>query len=247
MPLLGMDKAGRAAVIIGASSGSGAALARELHKAGWRLGLLARRIDNLKALAADLGSCVSVGYVDISKSDCIDNFKAMVEGLGGADLIIISAGRGYLNPTDEQEQEIVAANITGFMAIARAACRYFQTRGHGHLAVMTSIAALRGNGEATTYAATKAFQSTYLDGLREAMREARVPVTITELQLGFVDSAMLKTTAPLRPLVRRLLVCDATTAARRMLRAINCKRKHAYITRRYAPPAFFLKLLPRPG
>jgi short-subunit dehydrogenase len=79
------------------------------------------------------------------------------------------------------------------------------------------------------------------------MQQAGVPVTITELQPGFVDTAMLKTRTPLPPLVRRLLVCDASTAAKQMLRAIHRKQKHAYITKRYGPLALLLKVLPRPG
>ena len=244
-----MDNAERTAVIIGASSGIGEALARELHKAGWRLGLLARRVDKLRTLAADLGARVSVDYCDVSKHDCIHKFNMMVEALGGADLVVISAGCGYLNPTHNngQDEEMVSVNITGFMTIAEAACLHFQRRGHGHLAAITSVAALRGNAEGTTYAASKAFQSVYLDGLRHAMRQAGVSVTITELQPGFVDTAMMKTRKPLSPVVRRLLVCDAPTAARQMVRAITRKQKHAYITKRYGPIAFLLKLLPRPG
>src|SRR5690242_2511504 len=93
-----MESSGRTAVIVGASSGIGEALARELHRSGWRLGLLARRMDRLEALAADLGSGVSVGYLDVARGDCVDGFHAMTEQLGGADLVIISAGCGYLNP-----------------------------------------------------------------------------------------------------------------------------------------------------
>jgi short-subunit dehydrogenase len=79
------------------------------------------------------------------------------------------------------------------------------------------------------------------------MREERLPVTVTELQPGFVDTAMLKTRTPLSPLIRRLLVADPSAAARQMLQAINRKEKHAYITRRYIRLAFLLKILPRPG
>jgi short-subunit dehydrogenase len=75
----------------------------------------------------------------------------------------------------------------------------------------------------------------------------KLPISVTELQPGFVDTAMMKTKTPLSPLARSLLVCDARTAARQMLRAIFRNRKHAYITRRYAFIAFVLKLLPRPG
>lgn len=247
--LLDMKSEGRTAVIIGASSGIGEALARELHKDGWRLCLLARRVDKLTALAAQLGSGVFVGYLDVSKSDCVDRFHAMTEDLGGADLVIISAGCGYLNPMHESgpDQETVAVNVIGFMAIAQAAFRLFLTRGQGHLAAITSVAALRGSGEAAAYAASKAFQSTYLDGLRASAHALRVPITVTELQPGFVDTAMMKTKNPLPPLVRRLLVCDAPTAARQMLRAIFRNQKHAFITKRYAFIAFWLKLMPRPG
>jgi short-subunit dehydrogenase len=191
----------------------------------------------------------SIAYVDVSKADCIDRFHAMTENLGGADLVIISAGCGYLNPAQAAgpDQETVSVNVIGFMAMAQAAFRFFQKRGHGHLAAITSVAALRASSDAAAYAASKAFQSTYLDGLRASAQLLRLPITITELQPGFVDTAMMKTTTPLSPLVRRLLVSDAPTAARQMLRAISRHQNHAYITRRYAFIAFLLKLLPRPG
>jgi short-subunit dehydrogenase len=247
--LSGMNNPGPAAVIIGASSGIGEALARELHQRGWRLGLLARRLDRLNLLAAELGPDVLVGYLDVSAPDCVDGFNAMAEHLGGADLVIISAGTGHLNPKHEAgpDEETVSVNVLGFMAMAREAFLYFQRRGHGHLAAITSVASLRGNHEGAIYAASKAFQSTYLDGLRASAQALKLPIGVTELQPGFVDTAMMKTAAPLTPLVRRLFVCDAPTAARQMLQAIYSNRKHAYITKRYALVAAVLKLLPRPG
>jgi short-subunit dehydrogenase len=239
----------RVAIIVGASSGIGEALARELHKQGWSLGLLARRVDRLSAIARDLGDRASVGYVDVSTDDCIHRFHTMVEALGGVDLVIISAGNGHLNPEHELhlDHETTAVNISGFIAIAQAAFRHFQQQGHGHLAAITSVAALRGSADGTVYSATKAFQSVYLDGLRESARQKKLPLTVTELQTGFVDTAMMKTQTPLSPLVRHLLVSDATNTAKQMIRAISRKKKHTYITKRYAMIALLLKLLPRPG
>jgi short-subunit dehydrogenase len=238
-----------AAIIIGASSGIGEALARELHRRGWRLGLLARRLDRLNLLAAELGPGVLAGYLDVSAPDCVDGFNTMAEHLGGAGLVIISAGTGHLNPTHEAgpDDETVSVNVIGFMAMARAAFLHFQRRGHGHLAAITSVASLRGNHDGAAYAASKAFQSTYLDGLRASAQELQLPIGVTELQPGYVDTAMMKTATPLTPLVRRLLVCDAPIAAHQMLQAICRNQKHAYITKRYALVAAFLKLLPRPG
>jgi short-subunit dehydrogenase len=245
-----MTEAVKSAIIVGASSGIGEALARQLHKDGWHLGLFARRIERLNAIANDLGGQISVGYADISKSECIYQFRAMIEALGRIDLVIISAGVGHLNQDYDQslDEETLAVNISGFRAIANAAFRYFEHCGHcGQLAAITSVAGLRGSAEATAYAASKAFQSIYLNGLREAACKKKLCLTITELQPGFVDTAMMKTDTPLPTFIRGLIVSDTATAARQMLRAISRKKKHAYITRRYALIALLLKLLPRPG
>lgn len=87
------------AIIIGASSGIGEALARELYQRGWRLGLLARRVDKLQTLAAELGAeRIQVGYLDVADGDAVARLHAMVEQLDEVDLVIISAGCGYLNP-----------------------------------------------------------------------------------------------------------------------------------------------------
>jgi short-subunit dehydrogenase len=123
--------------------------------------------------------------------------------------------------------------------------RHFLKRGRGHLVGITSVAALRGSREATAYAASKAFQSVYLDGLRDLGRHSGFPITVTEVQPGFVDTAMMKTDRPLPALVKRLLVASAETAARQIVRAIRKRAAHAYITRRYALVAFVMKLLPR--
>jgi hypothetical protein len=58
---------------------------------------------------------------------------------------------------------------------------------------------------------------------------------------------MMQTDRPLPPLVRRLLVASAATAARQILTAIRKRKKHAYVPRRYSAVAFLLRLLPRTG
>jgi short-subunit dehydrogenase len=87
----------------------------------------------------------------------------------------------------------------------------------------------------------------YLDGLRELARESGLPIVVTEVQPGGVDTAMLKPDRPLPVLIRRLLVASPAKAASQILRAVHRQKKHAYITRRYGLVALLLKLLPRPG
>src|SRR5262245_38945312 len=88
----------RTAVIVGASSGIGEALAHELHRAGWRLALLARRLDRLEALRDRLTPETVVRRFDVSQGDAADTFARVLDEIGGADLVIISAGAGHNNP-----------------------------------------------------------------------------------------------------------------------------------------------------
>jgi short-subunit dehydrogenase len=237
----------RTAVIIGASSGIGEALAKELNRAGWRLGLLARRRDRLDALRETLAPETVVRALDVAQPDAATILELLLDELGGVDLVIISAGTGHNGALHwEQDIETVGVNVLGFMAVAQVAIRHFLERGGGHLVGISSIAALRGN-RAATYAASKAFQSVYLDGLRDVARHSGHPIIVTEVQPGGVDTAMLKPDRPLPALVRRLFVASPEKAARQILRAIQKRKKHAYITRRYGPVALVLKLLPRPG
>jgi short-subunit dehydrogenase len=238
----------RTAVIIGASSGIGEALAHELNRAGWRLGLLARRLERLEALRETLAPGTVVRGLDVTQLDAAAALEHVLEELGGADMVIISAGTGHNNPDLRWDLDVdtVTVNVLGFMAVAQVATRHFLSRGRGHLVGISSIAALRGN-RAAAYAASKAFQSVYLDGLRELVRKSGHPIVVTEVQPGAVDTAMLKPDRPLPAVARRLLVASPAKAARQIIRAIQKRRKHAYITRRYALVAFILRLLPRSG
>jgi len=238
----------RTAIIIGASSGLGEALARELNRDGWRLALLARRLDRLEALRQSLRSETVVRRLDVTQDDAAAVLEGVIDELGGADLIVISAGTGdnNLDLRWEIDFRTVSVNVVAFMAAAQVAMRHFFKRGHGHLVGITSVAALRGN-RASSYAASKAFQSVYLDGLRDLARHRGKAVVVTEVQPGFVDTAMMKPERPIPAVVRLLLVATPEKAARQMLRAIRKRRKHAYITRRYALIAWLLRILPRPG
>jgi short-subunit dehydrogenase len=152
---------GRTAIIIGVSLGIGEALARELNREGWCLGLLARRLDRLEALREALGRETVVRRLDVAHSDAATILESVLEECGGADLVVISAGTGHLNRDllADLDADRVSVNVQGFTMMAQVAMRHFLKRGRGHLVGITSVAALRGSREATAYAASKAFQS----------------------------------------------------------------------------------------
>lgn len=119
----------------------GAALACELGRAGWRLGLVARRLDRLEALRLRLGSDTVVRPLDIAQDDAAE----VLQDLGGADLVVVSSGTGGHAALDrELDRETVGVNVAGFMAVAQVAMRHFLAREGGHLVGISSIAAFAG-------------------------------------------------------------------------------------------------------
>ena len=154
-------------------------------------------------------------------------------------IVIISAGIGYINPELdwEKENETIAVNVTGFSAIANVAIHYFITKGSGQLVNISSIAAIRGSGSAPAYNASKAFESIYMDGLRQKIVSLALPIFITDIQPGFVDTAMAQGEG-------LFWVATPEKAAKQIYQEIIGKKKHAYITKRWRFIAWFLKIAP---
>ncbi len=180
------------AIVIGASSGIGRALAKVLAEHGFAVGLAARRLPLLASLQEEIGSQSTIQQMDISDPErATGQFFELVREMGGVDLVVISAGTGFLNPNLawELEKQTIQVNVSGFTALADAALQHFIQSGKGHLVGISSLAALRGNGLAPAYNASKAFVSTYLQGLRYKVAGLGLPITVTDIQPGFVDTS----------------------------------------------------------
>ncbi len=228
------------AIVIGASSGIGRALAKIIAQDGYVVGLVARRLSLLVELQKEIGDLTFVRQIDISNTyEAISQFSELLQEMGGVDLIVISAGIGFINPSLEwdKENKTIEVNVAGFVAIANVAMQHFLQAGTGHLVNISSIAALRGNGIAPAYNASKAFESNYLDGLRQKVTKLRLPITITDIQPGFVQTAMAQGQG-------LFWLASPEKAARQIYQAIRGKKKHAYITKRWRLIAWFFKLAP---
>ncbi len=230
----------RSAIIIGASSGIGAELARQLARRGYNLGLAARRVALLDEIAGTLSTKVITRYMDLSDPDNAMNIlQSMILELGEIDLFVISSGTGHENPLLEWEleKETMITNVLGFAAVANVAVEHMVTREAGTLVGISSIAAIRGNGGAPAYGATKAFVSHYLAALRHKFAKLRSRVTILEVQPGFVDTAMAKGDG-------LFWVASPEKASAQILAAIDRRRSHVYVSRRWRLIAWLLRLLP---
>jgi len=222
------------AIIVGASSGIGRALARELS-GEYDLGLAARRTDRLEAVGEDIGGA-HVARIDVTESDARERFDDLAASMGGVDLVVISSGVGRPNPELgwADERDTVDVNVRGFTAIATAAVERFESAGGGHLVGISSVAAEIGNGTMPAYSASKAYVSRYLEGLRY---RSDGDVVVTDVRPGYVDT-------PMSPDTDRFWECSPETAARQIARAITKGSDVAYVTRRWWLVSKLLAVLP---
>jgi NADP-dependent 3-hydroxy acid dehydrogenase YdfG len=175
------QNAGRVAVITGASSGIGDAAARALAAEGYRLALLARRVDRIQALAGELGDGAIAIEADVTDRDSIVAAAERVEReLGGADVLVNNAGVMLLAPfTSEQQAEhrqMVEVNLLG--AITTTEVFLDQLRdGGGDLVNISSVAGRTARAGNAVYAATKWGINGWSEGLRQELQpDVRVVV-----------------------------------------------------------------------
>jgi short-subunit dehydrogenase len=226
MPTEMQDPTAKTALIIGASSGIGEALARVLDQSGYRLALAARRTERLQALQQTLKQPSKIGTVDLTRAaQAMERLTDLIKSTGKVDLAVITAGVALFNrELDwEMERQTVAVNVEGFVAAANTLFLCFCQQGRGHLAAVSSVAAIRGSGRAPAYNASKAFVSNYLEGLRLKARMMHLPIFVTDIRPGFVATAMLHGAG-------LPWVATPETAAGQIYRAIARNRKTAYIT-----------------
>ena len=236
------DSSGPAkAIIIGATSGLGKALAIELHQRGYQVGITGRRTERLKEISETLGSGIYYAMMDVTKPEnSIDILQKLIDQMGGMDLIVLNAGVGRSAKELEWrwEQQTIDVNVRGFATLAAWSFNYFEERGHGHIAGVSSISQYVGFGLASAYTASKAFVANYLQGYRQRANHSSVDITVTTLIPGFVHTEMTQHNN------RMFWVATAEKAARQMANAIEKGRSRAYITRRWSLVAIFLRWVP---
>ena len=228
------------AIIIGASSGIGEALVDSLVNDGYVVGITARREELLMAIQKKFPDRVFYEVMDVQQTHKIEQICTDLSStIGGLDLIIISAGIGHLNKELDFEisHDVVKTNVSGFTCIANWSMNYFQKQGSGHLANISSIAGLLGNGIAPSYNATKAYQINYFNGLRKKVKKLKLRIHLTDIRPGFVDTAILKGNG-------LFWIAPVDKAAKQIYASILKKKKRVYITKRWALIAFIIRLKP---
>jgi decaprenylphospho-beta-D-erythro-pentofuranosid-2-ulose 2-reductase len=238
------------AIIVGASSGIGAALAPRLAGAGCRVALLARREPELTRLAdainrgapASAPSPLARSYVhDVTRPAEVPSlFERVVRDLGGLDLVIYAAGVmpavGESEYSLEKDRHTVEVNLLGAIAWLNQAAVHFARARAGTIVGISSVAGDRGRRGNPAYCASKAALDAYLEALRHRLARSRVAVVTAKP--GPVDTRL---SAGVR---RRPFLISADRAARQILAAAHRGTPVAYVPGVWRPIMFAVRSLP---
>lgn len=231
-----MEKQGKKAIVIGASSGIGLEVAKLLVGAGWTVGVGARRVERMQQIGA-----VAVEQIDVTESNATAALQQLIDKTGGMDLFFYASGIGKQNRELHEDIELATmqTNALGFTRMIGAAYRYFALQGNGHIAAITSIAGTKGLGPAPAYSATKAMQATYLQALEQQSNKRGLDIRITDIRPGFVDTALLSGD------VRYPMMLRPERVAKEIVAAINQQSHVRIIDWKYRILTAFWRRIPR--
>ena len=212
-------------LLTGAANGIGRATAFALARQGHRLGLIDREADSLREVGDELrasGSAVSVATADVTDAQAVRNAVVQIESeVGPTDTLVACAGIGGLTLLSDLNasalRAILDVNVVGVAIAMEAVLPGMIERGRGHIVGISSVAGFRGLPWMAAYSASKAALSTYLEGMRPALK--RRGITITNVCPGFVRTALTADT-PFRNPIKML---EPDQAARYIVRAIEKK------------------------
>ncbi|MEN0527855.1 SDR family oxidoreductase [Staphylococcus aureus] len=215
------------AVVTGAGSGIGKAIATLLHEEGAKVVLAGRNKDKLQNVANQLAQdSVKVVPTDVTNKEEVDELmKIAQQTFGGLDIVINSAGQMLSSKiTDYQVDEwdsMIDVNIKGTLYTAQAALPTMLEQSSGHLINIASISGFEVTKSSTIYSATKAAVHTITQGLEKEL--AKTGVKVTSISPGMVDTAI---TAAYNPSDRKKL--DPQDIAEAVLYALT-QPKHVNV------------------
>tara|TARA_R110000868_G_scaffold259361_3_gene517194 strand:+ start:24899 stop:25627 length:729 start_codon:yes stop_codon:yes gene_type:complete len=230
-------------LITGATSGIGRELAVQFYDKGYIVGLIGRRTERLKELQSALGELAFYKTLDVTDHTKAEKVYAeIIEEMGGMDIMILNAGVGRdsrkLNwPSDKQTIDV---NVTAFSHGMNVGFQYFiDNKKSGQIVGMSSIASTLASGRAAGYTASKHFISNYMTGFRQKANRMNLDIVITDVKPGFVESEMTANNKSM------FWVATTKKAVFQMVKAIEARKNHAYITKRWRLMAWVAKLTPQ--
>ena len=211
------------AIITGASSGIGEAVAIALAQRGWKVGLIARREDRLQALKARIGEDAAIAAADVTDRAGLEAAIAQLQQtLGPCDLMLANAGIGETVSgtrfSTDAALKVIDVNVNGVIHAIGAVIPQMVERGSGHVAVVSSVAGYRGLPGFGAYSASKAAVTNFF----EAQRGELIPrgIAVTSIHPGYVETPLTDTNNFSMP-----FIIPAEKAARIMANGLEKRKK----------------------
>lgn len=231
--------------ITGASSGIGQALARYYARQGAQLGLAARRMQPLQALAAEIGEQQCTIYaLDVRDEVALDEAaRDFMQHFGVPDIVIANAGVSRGTLTEHKEdlpafKAIMDINLLGMVHTFQPfipAMKGNPTK--GRLVGIASVAGIRGLPGAEAYSASKAAAISYLESLRSEM--THYGIAVTTIAPGYIRTAMTDINTYRMP-----FLMDVDIAAQKFAAAIAANRRFVIIPWQMSVAARLMRLIP---
>ncbi|MCX6632112.1 MAG: SDR family oxidoreductase [Candidatus Solibacter sp.] len=183
-----MQNTRRVALVTGASSGIGAEFARRLVRQGFELILVARRREQLDALARELGGAETLA-ADLTLEEDLARVEARIASAPDLELLVNNAGFGtkgrfWETPLDAQER-MHRLHVMATLRLTRAALAGMVPRGRGGVINVSSVAGFGQSPGNVSYCATKAWMTSFTEGLDLELRGTGSPVRVQALCPGF--------------------------------------------------------------
>jgi short-subunit dehydrogenase len=189
-----MQNSPKRIIIVGATSGIGRRVAELYAEKQNMVGITGRRNELLKEIQQQFPEKIITECFDVTGTENISAIQSLVNKLGGLDLLIYSSGIGQASKelSWQIDKLTVDTNVNGFIEIANWGFNYFVKQGHGTLVTISSIASIRGNSWAPAYNASKAFQSSYFEGLAIKAARMKKDIAVISIEPGYVKTDMAK-------------------------------------------------------
>lgn len=235
------------ALVTGASSGIGEAVARQLAAEGTDLVVVARDEARLRALASEIGeSRVEVLVADLADPGALAKVEARLGADPAIDLLVNNAGFGFTGGFVEldidRECSVLAVNVEAVMRLSHAAGAAMKPRGRGGILNVSSIAGAVPAPNNATYGATKAFVTRFTEALHLELRDSGVHVSA--LLPGFTRTEFQTRAEYDTSKIPAALWDDAATVARIGLAGVDRNKPVVVPTIKYRAAVALTKVTP---
>lgn len=232
------DLSGKHIWLVGASTGIGRDLARELASRGATLVLSARSVDRLQDLAEEIGKQATALPLDVTDSTAVVKAASNIDHLDG----VVYLAAAY-NPDDGREEPdmnrirtTIDVNFTGAICLVQAVKNRLANSQDFFLAIYGSLAGYCGLPHGQPYSATKAALINYAESLRTELHGL---VDVKIINSGFVDTRLTQQNTFKMP-----MLINTVTAARKIADGLETRRFEILFPRRFAYLVKLMRILP---